>query len=471
MSPVEVVEITKPIKGRVSLIRKSITWRSAYVLSLGGALLVTVSLGSMAAEIGVASVLAWTITSVVGLLQCLLLAELASIFPHKVGGAPAYTHEGLKSISPLFGAISAWGYWVGWIPGVAVNLTLAATYIKAAFLPNINVVVLTLILVVVLYTLNYFGLKLSVKLSICMAICALIPLLIILAAPVFRTSLWKFSNFSPLFPAGVVWYSMPMLMLMAKWMFVAAWSSYGSEMVTTVVGELKHPKKDIPKAVSFAASSGLIAFAVVPTILLAIVGVKALSQDPFVTFLTAASQIFGQFGAAIVSIMLIAALILGAEVFVVSSSRALYQMSQDGLTIKSYSRLNKHGVPVGSVVWDALVTISLLTIFGANIINVVASSNIAYIVVFILLPIAYILIKVRQPQHQGSFHLPRIFVPLAFFIALFNIVLLVFGSSQWGMTVIGVGLILLVTFLPFYIMSNRSHYKTNTLRRNKSVDP
>src|SRR3712207_7360411 len=49
-----------------------------------------------------------------------------------------------------------------------------------------------------------------------------------------------------------------------------------------------------------------------------------------VAFLTAAQAIFGTGGATIVPVMLIAALLLGAQVFIISSSRALYQLSKDG---------------------------------------------------------------------------------------------------------------------------------------------
>ncbi len=97
---------------RTDVARRTISWRAAFLLSLGGALLVTVGLGPMAAELGAASILVWIVTVIVGTLQCLLLAELAARFPLKVGGAPAYTHEGLRTISPLFGALATWGYWV-----------------------------------------------------------------------------------------------------------------------------------------------------------------------------------------------------------------------------------------------------------------------------------------------------------------------------------------------------------------------
>ncbi len=434
--------------------RRLLTWRSAFILSLGGALLVTVSLGAMAAEIGVASLLVWAGTVSVGTLQCLLLAELASRFPHKLGGAAAYVHEGFKQHSPLFGALATWGYWVAWIPGVAVNLTLAATYLEAAFFPGINVLALTLGLALALYALNSLGIRPSVWLSGVLAICALVPLAIILAAPLFRPGLWQGAYFSPLLPDGLSWSAGATWALLAKWAFVAVWSSYGAEMVATVVGELRDPRRDVPKAIGAASAATAVAFILVPVALLGIIGVNGLTQDPYLAFLTAADTVFGTGGGKIVSAMLIAALVLGAEVFIISSSRALYQMSRDGLILQGYGRLNRNGVPVGSIGWDAAITLLLLAIFGRDIVGVVAAANVGYLVVFILLPLAYVLVR-RRATERAPFHLPGLFVPLALAIAAFNVALFVAGGAQWGGKIMGIGIVLTLTFLPFYLLRGR----------------
>ena len=450
-------------KRPVGSVRRLLQWRSAFVLSLGSALLVTVSLGPMGGDLGPALVIVWVLTALIGLLQCLFIAELASRYPDKVGGAPAYNHEGLKHLSPLFGAVSTWGYWVGWIPGVAVNLTLASTYIKAAFLPKVNVLGLTLALGMLLYTLNYFGLRLSVWISGTTALCALIPLVVLLLSPVFRTSLWNGANFSPLLPKGLLWYSVPTLLLFAKWMFVAVWSSYGGEMVATIIGELRDPRRDLPKVVGMAAGATSLAFVVVPLVLVGIVGADRLAQDPYVVFLTATKEIFGGLGTEIVSLMLIAALFLGAQLFIISSSRALYGMSKAGLTIQSYSRLNRYGVPVGSVGWDAVVTLSLLAIFKDNVVNVVAAANVGYLLVFVLLPLSYILARTNPQQIPATFRLPPFMTPVALGIFVYNAILLLVGGVQWGSKVMGVGTFLVLTFIPFYICRRRPVLAVNSV--------
>ncbi len=102
-------------------LQRTATWKTALIVSLGGSLLVTVSLGAMAAEIGSASVLVWSLIAIIGVLQCFIIAELAAMYPEKTGGTPVYAHEAFKGISPFIGALSNWGYWFGWIPVIAVN--------------------------------------------------------------------------------------------------------------------------------------------------------------------------------------------------------------------------------------------------------------------------------------------------------------------------------------------------------------
>jgi amino acid transporter len=435
--------------------RRLLTWPDAVVLSLGSALLVTVSLGPMAGEIGAASAIVWISTASVGLVQCLLIARLACRYPDKMGGVPGYIHEGLKRYSPLFGLVAAWGYWVGWVPGVAVNLTLAATYFEAAFWPGANVLGLTLALVAILYALNCLGLTVSIWIAGVFGTCALLPLLAILAAPLVEPSVWHGGNLWPILPSGETWHSPPALLLLAKWMFVAVWSSYGAEMVATVAGELREPARDIPRAMVTAAAVTLLAFAIVPTALVAMVGAHGLAEDPYTVFLTAARGIFGGLGSTIVGFMLIVALVLGAQLFIISSSRALYQMSQDGLTLRSLGRLNRYGVPIGFVGLDAAVALLLLAIFQSNVVDVVAAANVGYVLVFVLLPLAYLQVQTRE-RRSGAEPAPLdLTIPVAVMLLLLNATLFLVGGFQWGLKTVGVGLLLVMTCLPLYAFRQR----------------
>ena len=404
----------------------------------------------MAAALGPASVFVWSVAAGVGVLQCLMITELAGMFPHKSGGTPTYVHEGFGHLSPLVGTVSNWGYWLGWLPVIPVNLVLAAGYLRATFLPGSNDLVVAFALTILLFSVNYYGLAIGVWSSVVMALCALGPLSVIAFSPVLRPSLFHREYIMPFVPLGGSWTSWTSWMLITKWMFVAVWSAYAFEAASTIIAELKDPRKDAPKAMAAASTVGIIAYVIVPFMLLAIVGTDTLSKDPFVAFLPAANAVFGRIGEIVVSVMLIAALLLGAQTAIVGASRALFEMSRDGQTIRQFGRVNKHGVPTGSAAMNLVVTVALLAIFKTEIVNLVAASNVGYLLPFMLIAPAFIILRFRRPDAFRSYRLPGLFIPLAAMVTLFNWSLFFLGGFQWGVTVMGTGTGIMLTFIPFY---------------------
>ena len=167
-------------------------------------------------------------------------------------------------------------------------------------------------------------------------------------------------------------------------------------------------------------------------------------------FLPAAQAIFGHIGGVIVSVMLICALLLGAQSSIIGSSRSMYQMTHDGQMIKQFGAINKFGVPVGSIVVDATVTVAMLLIFRGNIINLIAASNVGYLLLWLLLLPAYIILRRTQPDTPRSFKLPNIFVPIAAVVTVFNAFIFIVGGPQWGKQVMITGSVVMLLFLPLY---------------------
>ncbi len=433
------------------ILARTVTWKSAFVVSLGGCLLVATSLGAIAGDLGPASVFVWTLIISIGILQCLMIAEMASMFPNKSGGTAVYTHEAFKKW-PIVGATANWGYWCGWVPVIPVNLLVAAGYLKS-FAPHLTdnaVLMIAIVMAGVLYALNWFGLKPGVWSSAVMAICAIAPMAVIILSPALHPSLFHASNLFPFTPLHGSWHSHASWMLMFKWMFVALWSAYGIETASTTIAELRDPHKDAPKAITAASIGGFIAYAVLPFMMLGIVGVSVLSQDASVAFLPAAQAIFGSVGGVVVSVMLICALLLGAQSSIIGSSRSMYQMTHDGQMIKQFGAINKYGVPVGSIVVDATVTVAMLLIFRGNVINLIAASNVGYLLLWLLLLPAYVLLRRNLPDAPRTFKLPAIFVPIAVVLTLFNAFIFVVGGPQWGAQVMVTGSVVMLMFVPFY---------------------
>lgn len=448
-------------------LQRTVTWKSSFVVSLGAALLIVTSLGAIAGDLGPASVFVWTTVVGVGILQCFMIAEMASMFPNKSGGTAVYSHEAFKS-TPFVGAIANWGYWCGWVPVIPVNLIVAAGYLKS-FLPHLTdtqVLIAAIIMALVLYASNYFGLKPGVWSSTVMAVCAIAPMMVIILSPAFMPHLFHAANVFPFVPLSGSWTSSKSMALITKWLFVALWSAYGIESASTTIAELKDPHKDGPKAMAAASIGGFIAYSVVPFVMLGIVGVSVLTQDASVAFLPAAQDIFGHAGGIVVSIMLITALLLGVQTTIIGSSRCMYQMTHDGQMIKQFGLINKFGVPVGSMFVDLAVTIAMLVIFKSNVINLIAASNVGYLIVFLVLIPAYIVLRLKQPDTPRPFKLPGFFVGIAVLITLFNVYEFFIGGPMWdatpvstvvmfghtvNLTVMGVGWAIMFMFIPLYL--------------------
>jgi amino acid transporter len=82
------------------------------------------------------------------------------------------------------------------------------------------------------------------------------------------------------------------------------------------------------------------------------------------------------------------------------------------------------------------------------VVDVVAAANVGYLIVFILMPLAYVVLQ-RQPDGDPrGLRLPGAFRALAIALAAVNAVVLVVGGAQWGPQVVAVGLGVSLLILP-----------------------
>ncbi|MBY8864499.1 APC family permease [Streptomyces sennicomposti] len=438
------------------------SWMTAVLVATGGSLMVVVSLGAMAAELGNMSIWVWIATAAVGGAQCLLVAELAARFPARAGGTAQFAYRVRAQGSPTMGALSAWCYWFAWTPGIAVNLVLVGTFLSDQWLPGVSPIVLALAIAAVLYFVTALGLKLSTLINAVLAVVAVAVVLVIVLSPVARPHAADFSQVFPsVLPDDAGAHGLgAQLALIAKWGFVASWSAYSAEMASTVCAEIRQPERTMKRVMSTSAVICFAAFAAVPIAMFALSGVKGIQEDPFDVFAHAGHVLLGPTGEVFVQLGLMAVLILGAETFIIGSSRTIYQMAQDGHLPAYFGKINKRGAPVGSIAWDAVVIGLLLIVFGTNVVDVVAAANFGYMSVFVLLPIAYLVLRKHPAGRAGSFRLGRYARPLAVFLCAVNAVLLVFGGVQWGGSVILIGLCVSLVILPISFFTRRHRAKT-----------
>ncbi|WP_019818746.1 APC family permease [Saccharomonospora saliphila] len=433
------------------------SWWTSVLVATGASLMVSVSLAEMAAEIGNVSIWIWIVTAVVGAFQCLLIAELTARFPGRAGGTAQFAYGATTRGSPTLGALSSWCYWFAWTPGIAVNLILASTYLKSLFWPEADVIVLSLGIAAVLYVVTALGLRLSTIVNAVLASVALVVIAVIVTTPLFHTDSFEFGNVLPsALPAEAPEGFWGVAGIILKWTMIATWAAYAAEMASTVCSEIREPQRHMKRIMSLSAGIAIVLFTIVPIVLFGVVGVEGLQRDPFTVFAEIGGITFGPAGELIVGLGLAAVLLLGAEIFIIGSSRTIHQMAQDRHLPSIFGRVNRRGAPVGSIVGDGLVIALMLVVFGTDVVNVVAAATFGYLTVFVLLPIAYLTLRRQPDRAHSTVRLGRPFIGIAVVLALFNTAVLVFGGAQWGGDVIAVGVGVTVLIIPISYLTRRA---------------
>jgi amino acid transporter len=436
-------------------LRRTVSWRSSALLAVGAALQVTVVLGAMAGELGNVQILVWSAAAAIGLVQCFVIAELAMHTPDRAGGIATYPQEAFGRPTPWLAALSGWGYWFAWTPGVAVNLILAARYLHDTVVPGADPLALSAGFGIVLYAMNALGLRHLARIAFVLMALSGLTLGAVLVAPLVDPSLFHVGEVWPLrLPAGPATspgFGWPAGALLIKWLFVATWSAYGAELAASIVAEMREAVGRVMRTMVTAGLVCLLAFTAVPLLMTGIVGSGGLGQTPSTMFLRPAQAVFGPTGEVVVGGMLACALVLGAQAYLIASSRTIYQMSRDAHLPRFFSRLNRFGVPVRSVVFDAAVFTTLLSLFGADVVNVVAAANIGYLVVFVLLPVTFLMVRARRRRHGQPLVLGPAWTVVAVVLLAVNAALLTVGGTLWGTKVWLAGVVVLIFIFPLMI--------------------
>ena len=109
-------------------LQRGISWTGAFWIASGVPALVLFTIGTIAATVGTASWLVWTLSILFGFIQAFSYAEIAGLFPNKSGGASVYGAVAWARYSKLFAPVSVWCNWLAWSPVLAIGSGLAAGF-------------------------------------------------------------------------------------------------------------------------------------------------------------------------------------------------------------------------------------------------------------------------------------------------------------------------------------------------------
>ena len=450
-------------------LERSIDWKQGLAIALGVPLLILPSLGYLPMYVSAAAILVWGISVLQGFMQSTAYAEMATTFP-KASGLPGFAqhvfrtenYKGKYDKGKLIGGFSAWSYWFAWNPVLAIFSILVGGYLHGLFpvlAETFTEYQLALISGLVIFTglfiVNWFGLKDGAKLGYVLAAFSLIPLIVLTVAP-FATGKVDLSNITGSWmPADWAWDIHHILILFGIFA-IAQWSACAWETAAIYGPEYKNPSRDVPKALYACGIICFFSFVSVQSAVIGVLGVEGVLAEPLSPLIPVAQAVFGQAGAMVTIIMLIAAMILIIQTAYLGSSRAMHSMSSEGNLPRVIGKTNRQGTPFVAML--VIGAFNLVLISMGTPAAILAASAIGYTCANGISLFAYVKAK-NHPAFanlERPFKAPKGWKKVALLFGLFNLPLCLVGvvylnSLEVGWTSTWVGFLVLSLYIPIWL--------------------
>ena len=280
----------------------------------------------------------------------------------------------------------------------------------------------------------------------------MVPLVLFIIVPYFSGH-WSSSNVHTTFPGP--WGGVKLAIV---YMFILAWSTYGTEVCATFAPEYKSIQ-DTHNALRSAAMFMLLVCMLLPLGLGGIDGVSnAVVNGAEGQFYTQAmTTLVGHGAASFFTICIIATLLLSMTSSTADAGRALYGISRAGMTIKAFGKLSSFHVPARAMTLDLVVNIVLVLLIKSNL-AILYMSNIGYVLAHVFALVGLPAVAPRPAQLAETDQDRSGWLPVAAFLCVLNAVFLVVGAlapklngyGTWTDFAIGVGILVASLLLFVY---------------------
>ena len=418
---------------------KAMSWWDGFMIALANPGFLLAALGASIASLGTTgAVVLWTVSVCLGALQNNIYAELATMFPNRSGGITLFAHEAWRRYFTLVGPIATFGYWFAWSSVLAISGLVAGTLVQAEFFSSTTWTAsaghFTLSLPVLIgvgfllfvWVLNRRGIRSSVVFSYVTGVLLLVPVFALMFLP-YITGDWQSSNMT--WDVG----ANGGIALVLVWLYFMGWSSYGFEVVAAFAPEYRDTTRDTPRALRASALFSVSVYALLPLGLGGTLGTKAVADDAtaIAFYKTAFDAIGGSFIGGALIVCVIIGIVLTMSTATMDGSRALYGISQSGMTLRTFGRLNKHNVPGNGMALDAILNIFLTVYFGSAI-AILAAGNLGYMLAHVFALSGFLLLRRDRPNWPRPIRLSAPWVVGAGVLAVLNLVFVVFGGIVYA---------------------------------------
>ena len=291
-------------------------------------------------------ILAWVVGGVVTMASALTIAEIAAAIP-KSGGIFIYLKE-------LYG--DKWAFLFGWVqtviyvPGASAALAIVLATQATNFVPMtpIEQKLFAILMILIITTANVLSTKLGSKIQFVATIAKLIPIIIIIALGLIKGTAHSFSM-----PVGVTAAGAGF----GAAMLGTLWAYDGWVGVVNIAGELKNPKKDIPKSIILGLTVIIIIYVLFNLAIINIIPITdVLSSNKVAS--DAATVLFGKSGSLFITAGILISIFGALNGYLMTGVRIPFAMAQDKLLPchKFLGKVNeKYTTPLNAFIFEAVL--------------------------------------------------------------------------------------------------------------------
>lgn len=369
--------------------------------------------GIAAGIAGPAILIAFLFNGIIATFTGLAYAELGSAIP-QAGGGYVWIKEALGNYA---------GFMAGWVDWAAHTIACSlyavifgaflseflVRFVGLNFPQNVLAKVSSLLIVSFLAYVNFVGVKESGKLG---GIVTLLKIIILLVFAFFGLSRtfsypdWE-SAFQPFMPHGFVG------VLAAMGLTFIAFE--GFEIIVQSGEEVKNPEKNIPKAIVVSlwvtvAIYILVAFSLLGAVRAEVPSWEYLGQLAEFSLIRVADEIMPLGGVLIIAGGLIST-ISAMNATIYSSSRVIFALSRSGYLHKALAAINeKTKTPHLAILFSYII---IATASLAPIEAVASAASLMFILLFMFVNSALVVLRLRRPDLKRSFKVPLVpFLPV-----------------------------------------------------------
>ena len=428
-------------------VRPGLRWLDGVVLSLTMPAALIATVGYSIQALGTWDAIAlWGASMVIATATNWIYSELAAMFPGKPGGIALYAWEGWRRHFTPVGPIATFGYWFAWSSSIAVFSGIIGYLVQAEWFPgqtwtwylvgaDVTFPRLVAALVVVgVWAANVLGIRPTMWVAYATGAMLLVPLVVFMVVP-YLTGDWSASTLTgKIGDAGQDWGGVRLAIV---WLYIMCWTSLGVETCATFTPEYRDGARAATRALRVAALLSLAVFVLLPLGEAGTAGEDAVAKDPLTFYVPAFDKVVGSAGSLMVA-LIIAGLVLVLITCMADSSRTLYGIAADGITVRGLDRLNRFGVPGRAITVDLVVNLFLVFYVGSTL-AIVAAGNLGYVAAHVFALTGFLLLRRDRPGWPRPIRVARPFLGIALVLAVLLSVLIGVGATSFALTGYGGG--------------------------------